>query len=132
MRLATLSFLPWFWFENFIEILWPFEKMGENDRELGTMQNFRNKITECNLVDLGCKGGPFTGSNERYNPLLIEERLDCFLCNKEWGNMFLEFAAETLETWTSDRNPIMMTVAEKERGLKYNRRTFPRLHYEDS
>lgn len=46
--------------------------------------------------------------------------------------MFLESAVETLETWTSDRNPIMMTVLEKGRGLRYNRRTFPQPHYEDS
>lgn len=45
--------------------------------------------------------------------------------------MFLESTAETLETWVSDHSPILMTVVEKGRGFRYNRRTFPRVHYED-
>lgn len=45
--------------------------------------------------------------------------------------MFLESTAVTLETWTFDHNPIIMTVVEKGRGLRYKRRTFPQVHYED-
>lgn len=45
--------------------------------------------------------------------------------------MFLELVAETLETWTSDHNPIFMEVMEKGRGMRYNRRIFPQVHYEN-
>lgn len=45
--------------------------------------------------------------------------------------MFLESADENPETWTSDHNPILMTVVEKGRRLRYNRRTFHHVHYED-
>lgn len=95
------------------------------------MQGFRETMRECNLMDLGCKGCPVTWSNKRYGHDLIEERLARFLGNKEWSCMFLESAAETLESWASDHNPILMNVVEKGRGLRYKRRIYSRVHYED-
>ena len=94
------------------------------------MKTFREAVKECNLMDLGSSGRPMRWSNKRYGHGLIKERLDRFLCNKEWENLFLESVGVTLETWTSDHNPIMMTVVEKRRGLRYKRRNFPKVHYE--
>ena len=130
-RLANLSSLSWLYFGDFNEILWRHEKIGGNNREASMMQMFRGAVRNCSLVDLGCKGCPLMWSNKRYEPHLIVERLDCFSCNQEWRNMFLESVAETLETWTSDHNPILMEVMAKGRGLRYNKRTFPWVHYED-
>ena len=62
---------------------------------------------------------------------MIEERLDRFLCNRNWGNFFQETATETLVTWTSDHNHILMNVEEKGRGIRYQKKTNPRVHYED-
>lgn len=76
-------------------------------------------------------GYPFTWCNRRFGPQIIEERLDRALCSKNWGNIFQEFPAVHLETWSSDHYPIVMEVAEKVRGASYNKRTFPRIHYED-
>lgn len=117
-------------FGDFNEILWPCEKIGGNDRDVSLMKNFREVVKECNLMDLGSSGRLMRWSNKRYGHGLIKERLDRFLCNKEWENLFLESAGVTLETWTSDHNPIMMTVVEKRRGLRYKRRNFPKVHYE--
>lgn len=124
-RLANLSSLPWLYFGDFNEILWPCEKIGGNDRDVSLMKNFREAVKECNLMDLGSSGCLITWSNKRYGHGLIEERLDRFLCNKEWGNIFLESVEVTLEMWTSDHNPIVMIVVEKRRGLRYKRRNFP-------
>lgn len=45
--------------------------------------------------------------------------------------MFHETAAEHLETWTFDHNPVLMMVEERDRNKRYNKRTFSRVHYED-
>ena len=87
-RLANLSSLFWLCFGDFNEILWRHEKIGGNNREASMMQMFRGAVRNCSLVDLGCKGHPLIGqikdtSNKRYEPHLIVERLDCFLCNQE-------------------------------------------------
>lgn len=97
-RLATLSSLPWLCFGDFNEILMPFEKLGGNVRDVRMMFEFREAMRECELVDLGWKGQPFTWSNQRYGPHLTEERLDRFLCNRSWGNFFQETVAKTLVT----------------------------------
>lgn len=52
------------------------------------MHEFSETIRECDLFDLGWKGLPFTWSNMRYDPDLIEERLDRFLCSKSLGSVF--------------------------------------------
>ena len=80
---------------------------------------------------MGFKGHPFTWSNRRFGPQLVEERLDRFLYCKDWGGMFHEVAAEHLETWTSYHNSIMMVLKERGRNLSFKRRTFTREHYED-
>lgn len=103
-RLASLSSVPWVCFGDFNEILWPCEKVGGNDWKVSMMKNFQDAIRDCNLMDLGSKDQ----SNKRYGHCLIEERLDHFLGNKEWSNMFLETATKTLETWTLDHNSIQI------------------------
>ncbi|XP_052292055.1 uncharacterized protein LOC127900840 [Citrus sinensis] len=93
--------------------------------------DFRKAIEDCNLVDAGCTGYPFTWSNRRFGPHLIEERLDRFFYSKEWGKSFFDSAANNLITWTSDHSPIVMEVQERSVLPRYARRTFPRVHYED-
>lgn len=130
-RLTSFSSLPWLCFGDFNEILLPNEKKGGNNREIKLMYEFREAIRECDLRDMGWKGMPFTWSNKRYEAGLIEERLDRFLCNKSWGSLFHENAAETVVTWTSDHNPILMDFEEKGRKIRYERRSTRRIHYED-
>lgn len=130
-RLASLYSLSWLCFGDFNEILQMNEKTGKNDRRESNIKDFRDAVKFCGLRDLGFKGHPFTWSNRRFGPQLVEERLDRFLCCKDWGGMFHEVAAEHLETWTSDHNPIMMVLEEKGRNRSFKRRTFTRVHYED-
>lgn len=55
-RLATLLSLHWLCFGDFNEILKTSEKLGENDRDVRMMLEFRNTMQECELMDLGWKG----------------------------------------------------------------------------
>ena len=95
------------------------------------ISEFRNAIRECSLADLGCTWRFFTWSNQRYGPNFIEERINGFLCNKEWGNHFQELVATNLESWTSDHSPIMMKVVKKGVEQMYKRKSWRRIHYED-
>ena len=36
-----------------------------------------------------------------------------------------------LVTWSSNHNPILMEMLERESGLRYSRRTFCKVYYED-
>ena len=66
------------------------EKNGGNERNLNMVAEFREATQSCNLQNMGCKGYPYTWSNRRYSAHFIEERLDRFLCSKDWGNKFQE------------------------------------------
>lgn len=95
------------------------------------MNEFIKAIRDCDLKDLGSIGYPFTWSNRRFGPHIIEEKLDRFLCNNNWGNNFQEKAGRNLISWSSNHRPILMEVVEKRKGKRFMKRTFPRVHYEE-
>ena len=130
-RLAGMSSLPWLCFGDFNEIFNLNEKVGGKERNPSRVHEFRQAVRDCRLLDLGLKGYPFTWSNRRFGPQLIEERLDRFFCNQNWGSLYQETAAKNLISWSSDHSPILMELIGKETGQRYKRRTFRRVHYED-
>ena len=40
----------------------------------------------------------------------VKERLDRFLCNNDWSENFVNYAAINLESWTFDHCPVLMEV----------------------
>ncbi|KAL9437109.1 hypothetical protein AB3S75_023031 [Citrus x aurantiifolia] len=96
--LAGLSDIPGLCFGDFNEILHPNKKLGGNDRSVNMISEFREALCECNLIDLDCKGYLFTWSNGRFGEHFVEERLDWFLCNKEWREKYVDCVAVNLET----------------------------------
>lgn len=107
------------------------EKNSGNDRDLNAISDFRNVVQDCNLMDMGSQGYLFTWSNRRFGPYYIEEKLDRFLCSKDWADYFYNSTTTTLVNWSSDHNLILMEIKERSRGSNYQRRNFTRLHYED-
>ena len=75
--------------------------------------SFREAIQDCNLVYVDCKGYPFTWSNRRFGPLLVEERLDRFFCSKDWANSFFDSPNTNLLTVGSDHCLMLMEVKER-------------------
>lgn len=123
--------MSWLCFGDFNRVLNLNKKIGGNEKQLRMVSEFRKALKECELGDLGFTGYPFTWSNRRFGYQFIEERLNRFLCNTSWGNCFQERTTLNLVTWSSDHHPIFMEVLEKGKGIRYIRRTFQRIHYED-
>ncbi|XP_042950087.1 uncharacterized protein LOC122282202 [Carya illinoinensis] len=80
--------LPWIVFGDFNEILDHSEKLGGNIRSDLQMREFREVLSDCHLRDLGYVGSLFTWSNRRGEEDLVKERLDRFLANSLWCDMF--------------------------------------------
>ena len=130
-RLKGLSPLPWLCIGDFNEIMHPNEKSGGNDRNVSMISEFREVVYECNLLDMGYKGHPYTWSNRQFGYHHIEERLDRALCSQDLGNCFQEEIVTNMVMWESYHNLLVMNVQEKKSRVSYDRRTFSRVHYED-
>ena len=130
-KLADIFPYPWCCFGDFNEILYLHEKSGDNERNLNAVADFRETIQACNLIDMGYKGYQFTWSNRRFGTGYVEERLDRFLCSKDWSKSFQNLPVSHLVNWVSDHCPIMLDIKERSKEIKYKRISFPRDHYED-
>lgn len=130
-RLAALYSLSWLCFGDFKEVLNLNEKLGGKNRRVCLVNDFREAIRDCDLVDMGSTGYPFTWSNRRFGDHLIDEKQDKFLGNSNWRNYFQDKAAVNLVSWSSYHNPILMEVLEKGKEDRHAKRTLHRVHYED-
>lgn len=107
------------------------EKHGGRNRNLNTVTDFRQAVQTCNLVDMRYKRSQFTWSNRRYGLHFIEEKLDKFLCSKNWRSKLHDTTAIKVANWVSDHCLIILEVKERGVGSKYLSRSFYRDHYED-
>ena len=61
------------------------EEMHRRNRRLDRqMQGFCDALDECDLLDLGYRGSPFTGCNNRDSPATTWVRLNRGLENLSW------------------------------------------------
>ncbi|CAL9000065.1 unnamed protein product [Prunus brigantina] len=74
---------------DFNDILDPSEKDGGRPRSVQSMDVFRGFVMDCNLLDLGYEGYPFTWRNRRADGG-IQERLDRGLANAQWLRSYPE------------------------------------------
>ncbi|CAL8993480.1 unnamed protein product [Prunus brigantina] len=74
---------------DFNDILDPSEKDGGRPRSVQSMDVFRGFVMDCNLLDLGYEGYPFTWRNKQADGG-IQERLDRGLANAQWLRSYPE------------------------------------------
>lgn len=110
--LGTQSNLPWLCGGNFNEILLKYEKNGGVGRRNQAMQNFRDTMNLCNLKDVGYEGYPFTWTNGREGDDNIQERLDRFLANEDWLNLFPSVKVIHEPRSFSDHCPVLLDDCE--------------------
>lgn len=73
---------------DFNEIIKHEEKHGGNLRLEHQLQLFHNLLDCCQLQDLRYDGNIFTWCNGREGCSSINERLDRFVANKEWQELY--------------------------------------------
>ena len=78
------------------------------------MEQFREVLDECNLLDLGFSRNKFTWSRTYLNGGMVWERLDPAVCTAEWYDLFPSTSVQTLTCVSSDHNPICIQLEEIE------------------
>ncbi|KAL7228900.1 hypothetical protein ACSBR2_007568 [Camellia fascicularis] len=71
-------------------------------------QKFSDRISSCNLMDLGCVGPRLTWTNNRKAWANTMVRLDRALCNTEWRTLFPEGYVRNLPRTYSDHSPLLI------------------------
>ncbi|KAI3891422.1 hypothetical protein MKX03_020704 [Papaver bracteatum] len=64
------------------------EKAGGREPSASQLQELKDVMNQCGLIDLGAHGPRYTWNNKRVGFANIKERLDRVLANEEWCNSF--------------------------------------------
>ncbi|KAI7984919.1 hypothetical protein LOK49_LG14G01355 [Camellia lanceoleosa] len=79
----------------------PNNNMGRNNK-------FLERISNCNLMDLGCSGPKLTWTNNRQGMANTKERLDRALYNAAWSSLFPSCTVRNLPRTYSDHSPFVV------------------------
>uniref|UniRef100_A0A803L0Q7 Zinc knuckle CX2CX4HX4C domain-containing protein n=1 Tax=Chenopodium quinoa TaxID=63459 RepID=A0A803L0Q7_CHEQI len=88
------------------------KKKGGKEFNLVEAEILRNAIDVGELEDLGYLGHAFTWTNNRGGDKNVQERLDRFLVNKEWRELFSGAFVTYLSKRKSDHVPILLCISE--------------------
>ena len=103
--------LPWCCTGDFNEITRQAESNGHRSRNDRQMQGFRNVIDECEFLDLGYRGLPFTWCNNRRGDATTWLRLDRFMATNDWLLRFHSVVVFHLDCTESDHKLVWLTTA---------------------
>ena len=95
---------------DFNDILSCEENWRGNRLSNSRIQEFRNCLNVCNMIDLGFSGPKYTWSNCYDMNSLIMERLDRVLANPDWRILFPEASVTHLTHTHSDHCPVLLTL----------------------
>lgn len=95
------------------------------------INDFRKKLQDNGLVDMGFSDKSFIWSNKRYGLQHVEKSLDIYFYYINWKNHFHDMVTIHLKSWTSDHNLIIIEVIDIDRKLNYKRRIFTMIYYKD-
>ncbi|KAL2939383.1 LINE-1 retrotransposable element ORF2 protein [Bienertia sinuspersici] len=101
---------PWLCGGDFNLMLLSSEKKGGNGFKVNEAETFREAIESCHMMDLGFNGHEFTWTNNRAGEHNVQERLDRFLANQLWKDLFPGSFVTHLSRRRSDHLPIMLCL----------------------
>ncbi|KAL7245899.1 hypothetical protein ACSBR2_001101 [Camellia fascicularis] len=108
-RTATNMHQPWLVagdFDDFIDLS---ERRSFSHNHTATRtQRFRDRINNCNLIDLGSVGPRLTWTNNKQGLANTMERLDRAMSNDQWQALFTEGTGRTLLRTYSDHSPLVV------------------------
>ena len=111
-RLHGRNSLPWLCVGDFNEIVKQSEKFRGRLRPQNQMQMFRDALDECELMDLGFKGFPFTWSKHYKDGFLIWERLDKAIASHDWFVDFSGTRVTHVNSTTSDHKLLWIDLVD--------------------
>jgi hypothetical protein len=83
---------------------------GGNRPSNSKIQEFRNCLNACNMIDLGFSGPKYSWSNCHDMNSLIMERLDRVLANPDWRILFPEASVTHLTRTHFDHCPVLLNL----------------------
>ncbi|PWA52122.1 hypothetical protein CTI12_AA457560 [Artemisia annua] len=105
--LKTNQRRPWVCFGDFNEALYAFEKAGRRGCNNSQMKDFLEACNFCDLNDMSASGVKFTWNNGRRGTANVKKRLNRFLTNADWLNLFPGASFYNLARVASDHSPIV-------------------------
>jgi hypothetical protein len=102
----------WICARDFNEVLVAKEHLGVTDRSEAQMVEFRERLDDCGLSDLGYSGPWFTWSNKQDGDRHIKVRLDRAVANNAFLELFEGCAVENIITTTSDHYVVHVLLNE--------------------
>jgi hypothetical protein len=114
-RLRSTSDIPWLVAGDFNEAMWEFEHLSSTPRPRNQMVAFRECLEDCQLVDLGFSGHPFTYNNKRSGRANVQVRLDRAVADNLWHDLFPECEVAHLTSPSSDHCPVILRCIKETR-----------------
>lgn len=108
-----MSELPWLVLGDFNEVMWGFEHFSECERPERQMAAFRDVPDDCDLMDLGFVGLPYTYDNGRDAHANVKVRLDRAVANTRWPDLFPEAILHHLVSSRSDHCPLLLEIKKE-------------------
>lgn len=108
--LHTKSSLPWLVIGDFNDIARQTEKKGSHPHPGPLIQGFNEALNDCELIDLGMVGYPFTWERGRGTEAWVEERLDRAMASPVWKHNFGNASVNNIATIHSDHSAIFLDV----------------------
>jgi endonuclease/exonuclease/phosphatase family metal-dependent hydrolase len=100
----------WLCLGDFNDILAESEKKGGNRRSFDQLRIGRRVVDDCNLIDMGFLGYPFTWSNGREGADHIQCRLDRALASEDFINRFSPTRVTHLPRYGSDHSVLLIEL----------------------
>ncbi|GAA0175889.1 hypothetical protein LIER_28983 [Lithospermum erythrorhizon] len=116
-HIDSLSQLPTVYIGDFNEVLFPSEHVSHRRfRPTWQMNLFNQAVKDCGIIDIGCKGYPYTWSNTFIAPISTRAKLDRALAGRDWSTMFPEVVLHHGSTYHSDHLPLFLYLGNQTRG----------------
>ncbi|CAM8956535.1 unnamed protein product [Rhodiola kirilowii] len=107
-QLHDIMKLPWCVCGDFNEILKATETLRNADHRRNNINQFREVVRHCDLIDVGYKGYVFTFSNKRKGETESRSRLDRALVNHLWKDKFPITEVTHISTYHSDHSALLI------------------------
>ncbi|XP_074265645.1 uncharacterized protein LOC141588088 [Silene latifolia] len=114
-KIAGMTHGPWAIAGDFNCILAASERYG-GASSMAEMEPFRRCVEDCEVVDIAATGSLYTWNNKQRPEERIYSRIDRFLVNREWCDLYPDTYAHFLPEGLFDHSPCLIRSSTNGRG----------------